>query len=160
MTERKETLIIDGYNVIIAWEELKALAEENLDAVRHALAETLASYRGFTGSEVVLVFDGYAVKGNPGTKDSVNGVRVVFTKENESADLYIQSLLREIGKNRRVRVVTSDNLIRLSAFGSGILRTGAREFGNEVDWVMGQIGDVLRRSAQGSHLSRFSDALV
>ena len=76
---------------------------------------------------------------------------MVYTKENESADLYIQRLLHDIGKNRAVRLVTSDNLIRLSALGSGIARTSAREFGNEMDWVMGRIGDILRKSAEGSH---------
>lgn len=158
--EKKELLVIDGYNVIFAWEELKLLAEDNLDAARNRLAEILANYRGFTGSDVVVVFDGYAVKGNPGEKSDYNGVRVVFTKQNESADLYIQGLLHEIGKNHTVRVVTSDNLIRLSALGSGILRTNAREFGNEMDWIMGQIGDILRRSARGSHSSRLGDTAL
>ena len=160
LREKREMLVIDGYNVIFAWEELKALAEDSLDAARHALGEILVSYRGFTGSDVVLVFDGYAVKGNPGEKSEYHGVRVVYTKENESADLYIQGLLHDIGKNASVRVVTSDNLIRLSALGSGILRTNAREFGNEVDWVMGQIGNVLRRSAQGSHTARLGESAV
>ena len=117
----------------------------------------MLNYHGFTGSDVVLVFDGYAVKGNPGEKDGGAGLRVVYTKENESADLYIQRLLHDIGKNRAVRLVTSDNLIRLSALGSGIARTSAREFGNEMDWVMGQIGDILRKSAEGSHTVRALD---
>ncbi len=160
LREKKELLVIDGYNVIFAWEELKALAEDSLDTARRRLAEVLVSYRGFTGSEVVLVYDGYAVKGNPGEKTDYHGVRVVYTKQNESADLYIQGLLHEIGKNQSVRVVTSDNLIRLSALGSGILRTNAKEFGNEVDWVMGQIGDVLRRSAQNSHRTRVADSAI
>ncbi|MBR1659007.1 MAG: TetM/TetW/TetO/TetS family tetracycline resistance ribosomal protection protein, partial [Oscillospiraceae bacterium] len=160
LREKKEYLVVDGYNVIFAWEELKALAEDNLDLARQRLAEILVSYRGLTGSEVVLVFDGYAVKGNPGEKSDYHGLRVVYTKQNESADLYIQELLHDIGKNSSVRVVTSDNLIRLSALGSGILRTSAREFGNEVDWVMGQIGDILRRSAQRPHMTRVSDAAV
>jgi len=149
--QRKELVVIDGYNVIFAWDELKAIAAENLDAARHRLGEILVNYHGFTGSDVVLVFDGYAVKGNPGEKDGYNGIRVVYTKENESADLYIERLLAEIGKNYAVRVVTSDNLIRLSALGSGILRTSAREFGNEMDWIMARIGDILRKTAEGSH---------
>ena len=155
--ERRELLVIDGYNVIFAWDELKALAAENLDLARARLGEILLNYHGFTGSDVVLVFDGYAVKGNPGEKDGGAGLRVVYTKENESADLYIQRLLHDIGKNRAVRLVTSDNLIRLSALGSGIARTSAREFGNEMDWVMGQIGDILRKSAEGSHTVRALD---
>ncbi len=155
---RKECVVVDGYNVIFAWDTLKALAADDLDAARQTLTEQLVSYHGFTGSDVVLVFDGYAVRGNPGEKDVYHGVRVVFTKENESADLYIERLLHEIGKNAAVRVVTSDNLIRLSALGSGIRRTSAREFGTEMDWVMGQISAVLERSAAGSHLTRLPDS--
>ena len=150
--EKKELLVIDGYNVIFAWDELKALAAADLDTARHRLEEILLNYHGFTGSDVVLVFDGYAVKGNPGEKQSEGGVRVVFTKENESADLYIERLLHEIGRNRTVRLITSDNLIRLSALGSGIARTSAREFEHEMDWIMGQIGDILRKSAERSHM--------
>ena len=160
LREKKELVVVDGYNVIFAWEELKALAEDNLGLARQRLAEILVSYRGFTGSDIVLVFDGYAVKDNPGEKSDYHGVRVVYTKQNESADLYIQELLHGIGKNSSVRVVTSDNLIRLSALGSGILRTNAREFGTEVDWVMGQIGDILRRSAQKAHSTTLADSMV
>ena len=156
--EKKELVVVDGYNVIFAWEELKALAENDLGLARHRLAEILVSYHGFTGSDVVLVFDGYAVKDNPGEKREYHGIRVVYTKANESADLYIQELLHDIGKNFSVRVVTSDNLIRLSALGSGILRTNAREFGAEMDWIMGQIGDILRRTAQGAHTTKLSES--
>ena len=152
--EKRELVVVDGYNVIFAWEELKAIAAENLDAARGRLAEILANYRGFTGNNVVLVFDAYAVKGGAGEKSGIPGLRIVYTKENESADLYIERLLHDIGRNESVRVVTSDNLIRLSALGSGIRRTSAREFGNEMDWIMGQIGDILRRSAEGSHTVR------
>ena len=157
---QKELVVVDGYNVIFAWDELKAIAADSLDAARARLAEILVNYRGFTGNEVVLVFDGYAVRGNPGEKSAQGGVRVVYTKENESADLYIERLLHDIGKNDRVRVVTSDNLIRLSALGSGIRRTSAREFGNEMDWVMEQIAAVLRRSAAGSHLVRAKEGKI
>ena len=158
LRERKEYLVVDGYNVIFAWDELKALAEDRLDLARSRLVEIMVSYHGFTGSEVVLVFDGYAVKDNPGDKQEIGGIRVVYTKKDVSADLYIQELLHDIGKNSDVRVVTSDNLIRLSALGSGIRRTGAAEFGLEVDWIMGQIGDILRRSLQKSHRTALTDA--
>ena len=158
--QKKELVVIDGYNVIFAWDELKAIAEDSLDAARTRLGEILVNYRGFTGSDVVLVFDGYAVKGNPGEKDELPGVRVVYTKENESADIYIEKLLHDIGRNYAVRVVTSDNLIRLSALGSGILRTSAREFGNEMDWVMRQITDVLRRSAEHSHTVKAGEGKI
>ena len=156
--QKKETVVIDGYNVIFAWDELKALAADSLDTARTRLAEILVNYRGFTGSDVVLVFDGYAVKDNPGEKSGFHGIRVVYTKENESADIYIQKLAHDIGRNDTVRVVTSDRLIRLSALGSGIRRTSAREFGAEVDWVMSQIGDVLRRSAAAGHTTKLTES--
>ncbi|MBR4424401.1 MAG: NYN domain-containing protein [Oscillospiraceae bacterium] len=155
---RRETVVVDGYNLIFSWDELRALAEQSLDSARSRLTEILISYHGFTGSEIVLVFDGYAKAGNPGEKELLPGVRVVYTKENETADRYIERLLYDIGKNAAVRVVTSDNLIRLSALGSGIRRTGAREFGSEVDWVMGQIAELLQRTARGSHMTRLTDA--
>jgi len=156
--QKRELVVVDGYNVIFAWDELKAIAADSLDTARHRLMEILVNYHGFTGSEVVLVFDGYAVKDNPGDKSPYHGIRIVYTKENESADLYIERLLHEIGRNFSVRVVTSDNLIRLSALGSGILRTSAREFGNEMDWVMAQIGDILRKSAVGGHSTKLTES--
>jgi len=155
--EKHELVVVDGYNVIFAWDELKAMAADSLDTARHRLMEILVNYHGFTGSDVVLVFDGYAVKDNPGDKSPYHGIRIVYTKENESADLYIERLLHEIGKNYAVRVVTSDNLIRLSALGSGIARTSAREFGNEMDWIMGQIGDILRKTAAGGHTAKLTE---
>lgn len=155
---RRETLVVDGYNLIFSWDELRALAEGSLDSARSRLTEILISYHGFTGSELILVFDGYAKAGNPGEKELLPGVRVVYTKENETADQYIERLLHDIGKNAAVRVVTSDNLIRLSALGSGIRRTGAREFGSEVDWAMGQIAELVQRTARGSHMTRLADA--
>ena len=159
LREARETVVVDGYNVIFAWDELRELSERSLDLARSRLTEILVSYHGFTGSEVVLVFDGYAKAGNPGEKDVVSGVRLVYTKQNETADAYIERLLHEIGKNRRVRVVTSDNLIRLSALGSGILRTSAKEFGSEMDWTMAQISEIVRRSAVGSHRTTVRDAV-
>ena len=160
LREARETVVVDGYNVIFAWDELRSLSERSLDLARSRLTEILVSYHGFTGSEVVLVFDGYAKAGNPGEKDAVSGVRLVYTKQNETADAYIERLLHEIGKNRRVRVVTSDNLIRLSALGSGILRTSAKEFGSEMDWTMAQIAEIVRRSAVGSHATTVRDARI
>ncbi|MBP5750919.1 MAG: NYN domain-containing protein, partial [Firmicutes bacterium] len=112
---QKDYLIVDGYNVIFAWDELKEMAKGSFAGARERLIEMLVNYHGYRGGELVLVFDGYKVKGNPGTKEDAGGIHIVYTKENESADLYIERLLHEIGKNHTVRVVTSDNLIRLSA---------------------------------------------
>jgi predicted RNA-binding protein with PIN domain len=143
---RKEYVIVDGYNMIFAWDDLKALAETDLDAARLALIDLLAQYRAFKGCELVLVFDAYRVKGGTGSRFDRHDVHVVFTKENESGDLYIEKLANSIGRNYRVKVATSDALIQLSALRSGILRISAREFGLEVRGVMEQIGAVIEKT--------------
>ena len=109
---RRAYLIVDGYNLIFAWDELKALAAERLDLARGRLMDMLSSYCGFTKSELVLVFDGYRTPGNPGTREDYHNIHVVFTPAGETGDMYIERLADEIGKNYDVRVVTSDNLIR------------------------------------------------
>ncbi|MGN1001829.1 MAG: NYN domain-containing protein [Oscillospiraceae bacterium] len=151
---RREYLIVDGYNVIFAWDELKALAGEDLAQARAKLMDILASYRSFTGSRLVLVFDGYNVPGNQGEKFTRHGVNVVYTRQNETGDMYIEKLAHDIGRNFSVRVVTSDNLIRLSALRSGVLRTSAREFVNEVEWVYRQIGEVLSKTREKEHTQK------
>ncbi len=139
---KREYLIIDGYNLIFGTEELKALAEDNLELARSRLIDTLRSYRAFRGCELVLVFDGYKVEGNVGERDTL-GIRIVYTKENETADMYIEKLADDIGKNYSVRVVTNDSLIRLSALRSGVLRMSCKEFTNELSFVMQQISEYV-----------------
>lgn len=140
----RQYLIVDGFNVIFAWPELAALAQANLEQARERLMEMLANYAAFTRTETVLVFDAYKVKGGRGERLDYHGVRVVYTKENETADAYIERLLHEIGKNEQVRLVTSDNLIQVSALRSGVLRQSAREFGEEIDRIYGEIERYLR----------------
>ena len=151
---KKQYLIVDGYNVIFAWDELKELARDNLDAARSRLLDILSNYRGFTGSELVLVFDAYRVSGGAGAKFDRHGVHVVYTKENETGDAYIERLVHDIGRNFAVRVVTSDALIQLSALRSGVLRVSAREFYGEVRWVYERINEVLQSSSAGAHKAR------
>ncbi len=151
--QKKEFLIVDGYNVIHSWDDLKEMAADSLDTARHRLMDILSNYRGFTGSELVLVFDAYKIHGNPGSKFDYHNVHVVYTADGETADAYIEKLSHDIGKNYSVRVITSDNLIRVSAMRSGVLRTSASEFENEVDWVYMQISDVLKKSGVKSHMS-------
>ena len=106
--------------------------------------EILANYAAFTRTETVLVFDAYQVKGGKGERFDYHGVRVVYTRENETGDAYIERLLREVGKNCQARVVTSDNLIQVSALRSGVIRQSAREFGEEIDRIYGDIEQFLR----------------
>ena len=149
-----ERIIVDGYNVIFAWEELKELAKGSLDLARTKLIEKLINYQSFTKSEVVLVFDAYRVPGGQGSKTTEGDLHVVFTKENETADLYIEQLADKIGKNETVRVVTSDSLVRLGALRSGVLRTGSAEFKEEVDKVLERIQQTIRQSNETHGLQR------
>ncbi|MCQ2425663.1 MAG: NYN domain-containing protein [Lachnospiraceae bacterium] len=123
--------LVDGYNVIHAWEELAALAETDLAQAREKLLDLLAGDHGFTGRETVVVFDAYMTKGNAEVSDR-DGLTVVYTKEGELADVFLSRLTERIGKNEKVRVVTSDGLIQLGALSAGVLRLSAREFREEI----------------------------
>ena len=144
---KKEYIIVDGYNLIFAWDGLAALAKDNFDAARHILTDILCNYRGYTKCELVLVFDGYKVKGNTGEKSDYNGIHLVFTKENETGDMYIEKLVEEVGKNYSVKVVTSDNLIQVSALRAGVLRVPAREFIKEIERVNDQIKEIIAENS-------------
>ncbi len=154
---KKEYLIVDGYNVIFAWPELKALAKERLDLAREKLMDTLSNYCGFTKTELVLVFDAYRTPSQPGKHSDYHNIHVVYTEDGETADAYIERLANDIGKNYAVRVVTSDSLIRLSALRSGVLRTSSGEFEGEVAWVLQQIEELLRRTNLGAHTTKLKD---
>ncbi len=142
---KKNWYIVDGYNVIFAWEDLRALAERELEDARERLMRLLVNYAAYTRSEVILVFDGYRVPQNRGEKLDYHGIRVVYTEENETGDAYIERLVHEIGKNEQVRVVTSDGLIRLAAVRSGVLRLSAGDFEEEVSRVSRELGDLLKK---------------
>ena len=144
----REWVIIDGYNLIYAWDELRDLADKDLDLARKRLIDILVNYRAYTKSEVVLVFDAYNVPGGQGSKFTEAKLRVAYTKEGETADMYIERLVGEIGRNEAVRVVTSDSLIRLTALRSGVLRTSSAEFAAEAAWVLSRIEEAVRRSRE------------
>ncbi len=129
---RKEYLLIDGYNIIFAWNELKKLAEENLESARIKLIEKIATYKLFKPFEIILVFDAYKVKGNIGEKEFINGINVVYTKESQTADAYIEKTAKELEKNYKVTVATSDGLEQLIIFGSGANRMPARYLEDDV----------------------------
>ena len=125
-------LIVDGYNIIFAWESLADTAKTDLDAARRRLCDLLSSYAGYKKCRTVVVFDGYKVKGNSGEKQHFHNIQVVYTKENETGDAYIEALVAQIGKNYNVRVATSDSLVQLSSLRSGVLRLSARELWEEL----------------------------
>ena len=125
-------LLVDGYNIIFAWDELKKAAEQSLDLARELLIQKLCNYRGYTGVELILVFDAYKVKGNPGEVEQVHNISVVYTKEAETADAYIEKVTHELAKKHHVRVATSDNLEQLIILGNGAVRVSASAFEEEV----------------------------
>ena len=130
---RQQYLIVDGYNIIFAWEDLAEVARHDLDAARRGLLNVLSSYAGFKKCRTVVVFDGYKVKGNPGTKEQFHNLQVVYTAEGETADAYMEALVAQVGSNYNLRVATSDSLVQLSSLRSGVLRMSARELRREVE---------------------------
>lgn len=141
-----EYLLVDGYNIIYAWDELKAAARDNLDAARQLLMDLLSNYQGFKKCQVILVFDAYKVPGNAGAVSRYHNIFVVFTKEAETADAYIEKTTYEIAKKYHVRVATSDGPEQLIILGHGALRLSAKAFHAEVEQVGGQIAAVLERT--------------
>lgn len=124
---REQYLLVDGYNIVFAWEELKLLAADNLDAARGRLLDILCNYQGYLGYPVIVVFDAYKVKGNPGEVTRYQNLHVVYTKEAETADQYIEKTVHRIGRKYRVTVATSDALEQLIIWGQGAVRQSARE---------------------------------
>ena len=138
-----EYLLVDGYNIIYAWDELKNVARENLDAARKNLCDILSNYQGYRRCRVIVVFDAYKVKGGQGSVEKYHNIHVVYTKEAETADAYIERATYEIGREHRVRVATSDGPEQLIILGHGALRVSASAFREEVEQAEGQIAAIL-----------------
>ena len=138
-----EYVLVDGYNVIFSWDRLKTLAKDNIDAARNSLINILCNYRGYKNCEVILVFDAYNVKGSGCKIETVNNINVVYTKEAETADMYIEKVTHKLAKNHRVRVVTSDGLEQLIILGSGALRVSSRAFLEEVRKAEEEIREII-----------------
>ena len=150
----KEYLLVDGYNIIFAWEDLKELAAVNIDGARERLMDILCNYQGFKKSTLILVFDAYKVKGNPGSVETYHNIHVVYTKEAETADQYIEKTVHEIGRKYRVTVATSDQLEQVIILGQGGQRMSARELLEDVIEVSHQIRETARqkRSSEKNYL--------
>ncbi len=148
----KETLlIIDGYNVLFADNELDEMAKLDIALARQRLIEQLDNYSSFRHFQVVLVFDGYRAKGNPGQKQARNHMQIVYTKEGQTADAYIEAFAGQIGNNYNVRVVSSDSLVQLSSFRSGVLRMSARELWQDMDSAQTQLRSKLENLRQNEN---------
>lgn len=129
----EEYLIVDGYNIIFAWEDLKDLSRQNIDAARDLLKDILCNYQGYRRCHLILVFDAYKVRGNAGKKENYQGIEVVFTRQDETADAYIERLVHEIHDKYRVTVATSDWLVQQTILSLGALRMSAAELKNQID---------------------------
>ena len=139
-----EYLLVDGYNIIFAWDELNALSKESLEAARHRLMDILCNYQGFKKCVLILVFDAYRVPGSPGSIEQYHNIHVVYTREAETADMFIERVTHEIGKGRRVRVATSDGMEQVIILGHGALRVSARMFHEEVQEAEKEIRKYLQ----------------
>ena len=130
---KEKYIIVDGYNIIFSWSDLAQLARTDIDAARQKLCDDMCNYAGYTGCKLVVVFDGYKRKENPGEKSRYHNIQVVYTREGETADAYIESLAAQIGSNYAVRVASSDSLVQISSFRSGVLRMTSRELLEELN---------------------------
>ena len=143
---QKEILLVDGYNIIYAWDDLKKLSRENLEAARQQLMDILCNYSGMTGKDVILVFDAYRVQGSAGSVEKYANIFVVYTKEAQTADAYIEKTTYEAKGQARIRVATSDGPEQAIVLGNQALRTSAREFEREVEGVQGSIAAFLEKN--------------
>ena len=139
----KDYLLVDGYNIIYAWEDLSALAREDLDGARAKLIDLLRNYQSWRGCQVIVVFDAYKVKGGKGAVEQLGDLYVVYTKEAETADMYIERTTYQLSRDNRVRVATSDGLEQMIILGHGAQRMSAAELKYETDQVMAQIRDTI-----------------
>lgn len=146
--EEKQYLLVDGYNIIFAWDFLKELAEVNLEAARGKLMDILCNYQGFSGVTLIVVFDAYKVKGNPGEIFKYHNIHVVYTKEAETADQYIEKTTHELGHKHQVTVATSDSLEQVIVMGQGARRLSASDFREEVEQAEQEIRRINRERRQ------------
>ena len=162
-----EYLLVDGYNIIFAWDELKQLAKENIDSAREALIEILGNYQGFRKCSVIAVFDAYKVKGGQRHFEEHGGVTVVYTKEAETADAYIERTTYELsgkgnrsGKRYRVRVATSDRLEQMIILGNNAHRVSANDFREEVEQVNEEIREYLKQLARRNEIENPNKLII
>ena len=146
--QKEDVLLVDGYNMIFAWDDLKKLAQEDLDSARSALIHAMCNYQGIKRCSLTVVFDAYQVKGNAGSTERHGGIQVVYTKEGETADAYIERVSYELRKTHSVKVATSDTLERVVAFGHGARRLSAKEMRWELDQANEQIRSFLEQQGE------------
>ena len=150
MEPAEEFVLVDGYNIIFAWDELKGIGHDSLDAARHVLMNLLCNYQGYRGCNLILVFDAYKVPQNLGTVEKYHNIFIVYTQEAETADSYIERVTYELRGRKKVRVATSDNLEQLIILGHGAVRVSAKSFHDEVMQTQQEIERVIAQNNQKS----------
>ena len=138
-------VIVDGYNLIYSWDDLKAIADYSLEKARETLMDILSNYVAYTKYELVLVFDAYLVKDGEGSDFTHDGYRVVYTRQDQTADAFIEKMMHTLGPDYSIRMVSGDKLLQFSAVHSGISRMTAKEFYDEVTTVGNQINDFIKK---------------
>ncbi|MCR2045557.1 NYN domain-containing protein [Anaerosalibacter massiliensis] len=158
----KEYLFVDGYNIINSWEKLRSLSEIDLEVARNELIDIMTEYQYYTKIKVIIVFDAHMVKGNSGKKETIKGVEVVYTKEDETADHYIEKVLDDIGRVKKVRVATSDWMEQQVVLGRGGTRISARELEVEINNYKSFINKKNKRENQKNNLiiGRLDDEIL
>lgn len=149
--KQEEYLLVDGYNIIFSWEELKDLATVSIDGARNKLMDILCNYQGFKHCELIVVFDAYKLEGHPVEISNYHNIHVVYTKEAETADQYIEKLVHQIGKKYDVTVATSDKLEQVIILGQGAKRLSAKDFKEEVERMNQQIRTDYLEKQEKSH---------
>lgn len=156
-----EYVLVDGYNIIFSWDELKGLAAESLEAARQSLADILCNYQGYRKCGLILVFDAYKVHNNPGSVEKYHNIHIVYTREAETADMYIEKVTYEMGGKYRVRVATSDGMEQLIILGHGAVRVSSLAFRSEVLQTHTEIGEIVQkyraRAGKGSTIGQILD---
>lgn len=148
MEPAEEFVLVDGYNIIFAWDELKEIGRDSLDAARHVLMNLLCNYQGYRGCNLILVFDAYKVPQNLGTVEKYHNIFIVYTQEAETADSYIECVTYELRGRKKVRVATSDNLEQLIILGHGAVRVSAKSFHDEVMQTQQEIARIIAQNNQ------------
>ena len=147
--KQEEYLLVDGYNIIFAWDELRKLSETNVEGARGKLADILCNYQGWRQCTLILVFDAYKVEGNPGEVMKYHNIYVVYTKEAETADQYIEKTVRKIARTADVTVATSDGLEQVIILGQGARRMSAAGLREEVELALREMrGDYLGKEGE------------
>ena len=149
---QEEYLLVDGYNIIFAWDDLKQLADTNIEEARDKLMDILCNYQGYKKCTVILVFDAYKVEGNPGEVLKYHNIHVVYTKEAETADQYIEKTVRRMGRKYSVTVATSDALEQVIILGQGALRVSADGLREEIELMLREIrSEFLQGTQEGKN---------